>query len=378
MKILIAGDYCPRDRVANKIERGDGLSVFSPDLLQKIKEVDYAMVNFECTVADGSDKPIPKCGPNLFCTKEAVKIVKGAGFKGVTLANNHFRDYGDTGVEKTIAALKEQELDYVGGGVNITEATKILYKEFNGEILAIINICENEFSIADEKQGGSAPLDIIDVTYRIREAHEKAQYVLVIIHGGHEHFQFPSPRMKKLYHFFIETGADAVINHHQHCYSGYEEYQGKPIFYGLGNFCFDHPKKRKGIWNEGYMVALQMTNGTIKYELLPYTQCDEEPVVESMIGLKLQKFQQTIKDINHIISDDGLLKQKFDDFETQVGEMVITPYTPYFNEYVRAAAGRHYIPYLIPRKKMAAMLNFIICESHRDVLIKSMQKKLEK
>ena len=29
-----------------------------------------------------------------------------------------------------------------------------------------------------------------------------------------------------MYRFFIDASADAVINHHQHCYSGYEEYHG--------------------------------------------------------------------------------------------------------------------------------------------------------
>ena len=42
------------------------------------------------------------------------------------------------------------------------------------------------------------------------------------------------------------VGADAVVNHHQHCYSGYEVYKDKPVFYGLGNLLFDHASKRSG------------------------------------------------------------------------------------------------------------------------------------
>ena len=42
--------------------------------------------------------------------------------------------------------------------------------------------------------------------------------------------------MKETYRFFVDCGADAVINHHQHCYSGYEYYKDKFICYGLGNF----------------------------------------------------------------------------------------------------------------------------------------------
>ena len=37
----------------------------------------------------------------------------------------------------------------------------------------------------------------------------------------------------------LVAAGSVVINHHQHCYSGYEKYQSGMIFYGLGNFFFD-------------------------------------------------------------------------------------------------------------------------------------------
>lgn len=376
MKILIAGDFCPRDRVAKRIEKGE--PVISDAVVQQIKNVDYALVNFECAVADSSMKPIPKCGPHLGCTEKAVSVLKEAGFTGVTLANNHFRDYGSEGVRRTIEALDAAGIDHVGGGNNINEAYHILYKQIEGENVAFINVCETEFSIADENRGGAVPLDTIDVYHSIAEAHKMADYVVVIIHGGHEHFQYPSPRMKKLYRFFVEAGADAVVNHHQHCYSGYEIYQGKPIIYGIGNFCFDLPKKRGGIWNEGYMVVLDITDTGIQHELIPYIQCDEKPSVELMKGQKLQDFWQEVQFISNTISDDEQLRQINDEFIKRRSSALMSPFTPYSNEYVQIAAGRHYIPLLIPKKKLAKMLGVIQCESHRDILVEAMKAKLNK
>lgn len=52
------------------------------------------------------------------------------------------------------------------------------------------------------------------------------------MHGGHEHYQLPSLRMQETYRFFIDAGADVVVNHHQHCFSGYEIYNNKYIFMG--------------------------------------------------------------------------------------------------------------------------------------------------
>lgn len=377
MKILITGDFCPQDRVAPLLEN-NGTGIFDAGVMQWIENADYAVTNFECAVADASDGGIPKCGPHLRCSDKAIRFLKDSGFDCVTLANNHFRDYGDAGVGKTIQALKSSDIDYVGGGRNIEEATRVLYKTIGGVSFAIINVCENEFSIANEARGGSAPLDVIDVCHRIQTAKEQVRYVFVIVHGGHEHFQYPSPRMKKWYRYFVENGADAVVNHHQHCYSGYEEYCGKPIFYGLGNFCFDHPKKRAGIWNEGYMVAMDITEAGIDYELIPYRQCDKTPSVDLMVDEQKQTFEQMVKAICDTIADDRLLDEKYTEFLKNKMDKMLCPFTPYMNEYARVAAGRHYLPYLIPQKKLAQMLDFIACEAQRDVLIAGMQCRLEK
>ena len=376
MRLLVTGDYSPRDRVSKAIQIGKAASVFA-SIKDIVSSSDYAIVNFECAVAGLDAKPITKFGSNLKCSKEAVKLLKETGFNCVTLANNHFRDFGDVGVERTLEALDEFGLDSVGGGKNISEASKILYKDIRGERLAIINICENEFSIADEQRGGSAPLDVVDVSRRIKEARKVSDFVVVIIHGGHEHFQYPSPRMKKLYRYFVEEGADTVINHHQHCYSGFEEYKGRPIFYGIGNFCFDLKGSRGSIWNEGYMVALDMSEGRVSYELYPYTQCDDQPSVDLMTEPKLQAFWLKVDSISNIIKDDWLLQQKYEEFLKDKLYSVLTPFTPYQFDYARVAAGRHYLPLLINKTKMAQMLDFVACESHRDILTRAMQDYIE-
>ena len=368
MRILVAGDYCPRDRVARKIQSGD-----TADMLASIKEtiaaVDYAIVNFECAIVEGSAKPIDKCGPNLKCQPEAVNVLKDAGFHCLTLANNHFRDFGDEGVLTSLRYFKVNDLDYVGGGEDIAAAESVLYKKIDDEVLAIINVCENEFSIASTKRAGSAPLDTVKVYHRIVEARKQADYVLVIVHGGHEHFQLPSPRMKELYRFFVEVGADAVVNHHQHCYSGYEDFMGKPIVYGLGNFLFDHPQKRSGIWNEGYLAVIEFSAKGVSFNPVPYNQSDDEAVVRLMDGNEKIQFNQTISRLNSIIIDSEKLNQEMRAFLANKHRSVLGVFTPYMNEYVRAAASRHWLPYCLPKRKVLSMFNYISCEAQRDVTL---------
>ena len=204
MKVLVAGDICPQRRVKELFEQGDYESVLGA-VKPIITQADYAIVNFECPVCYGDEKPIIKCGPNLRCSEQGIEAVKWAGFKCVTLANNHFLDFGEKGVSNTISACKANGIDTVGGGINLSEASGILYKAIGNDTLAIINCCEHEFSIATNTSAGSNPLNPIEQYYAIKEARKMADFVLVIVHGGHEMYQLPSPRMQETYRFFIDA-----------------------------------------------------------------------------------------------------------------------------------------------------------------------------
>lgn len=365
MKVLIAGDYCPRDRVAKSIEANDFELVFS-QVQSLTKEADYSIVNFECPVVSGTAKPIEKQGPNLCCTPKGIDALKWAGFKCVTLANNHFLDYGVEGVKETLRELEKKNIEYVGGGVNLTEAQKILYKEIDGKILAIINCCEHEFSIATDTTAGSNPLNPVRQYNAIVEAKTKADFVLAIVHGGHEHFQLPSPRMVETYRFFIDAGVDAVVNHHQHCFSGYETYKGKPIFYGLGNFCFDSFGKTTKKWNEGYAVTIEFSQNKTTFSLHPYKQCDEKPEVQLLAA---DAYSEKIEKLNKIISDPLALSSEVGAYYARCAEDYGNIFEPFYCRYYLGAKHRGWVPSLVSKKRQLAAYNFIICEAHRDKLI---------
>lgn len=376
MRILIAGDYSPRDRISRLIAEDNAGSVFE-QVKPVIDSADYSIVNFETTVIDNKCKPIFKYGPNLYCNKKAVALLKHTGFDCVTLANNHFRDYSDRGVKQSLSAFEEFNIDYMGGGLTIDEAQRVLYKKIDGLMVAFVNFCENEFSIATENQAGCAPLDPVANYYQIKNAKSRAEIVIVIVHGGHEHYQYPSPRMKRLYHFFVDLGADAVVNHHQHCYSGQEIYKNKPIVYGLGNFCFDHPKFRSDKWNEGYMACLCIENEQISYELYPYIQCSDEATVRPMNKDERKVFDERIAKINTVLASEEKTEKEYQSFLKDKKRAVLGVFTPYQNEYVRAAAGRHWLPLFLPKRKLLAMKNYIICESQRDATLGVLNDMIE-
>lgn len=362
MKVLIAGDFCPQERVANAFNQGDYQAILG-EIRPLLEHSDFSMVNFECPVTKGGEKPISKLGLNLQCSEKGIEAVKWVGFDCVTLANNHFYDFGEEGVANTLETCRKHGLSIVGGGTNITEAAKTLYKQINGQTLAVINCCEHEFSIATDKTGGSNPINPIKQYYDIQEARTKADYVLVVVHGGHEYYQLPSPRMVETYRFFVDAGADAVVNHHQHCYSGYEVYQGKPVFYGLGNFCFDETNDLGRIWNEGFLLELCFSNESIGFKIYPYEQCAEIPAIKL---LPQNAFKANIQQLNSIINSPEKLKQETSKYYKESMQGINIILNPTRNRYFAALQNRGFIPSPLQKPWLLKLQNYIFCESHRD------------
>ncbi len=373
MNILIAGDFVPSFRVAEQIENGDYSCL--NEIKTIIQSVDYSIVNFESPIVIRDAKPINKTGPNLKCSEKAMECLVEAGFKCVTLANNHFRDFGQIGVEDTLNSCKKYGMDYVGGGVNIDEAQQICYKEIHDQKLAIINICEKEWSIANSSFGGSAPLNPISNYYSIKRAKEIADYVIVIVHGGIEHYQFPTPRMVETYRFFVDAGADVVINHHQHCYSGYEVYKNKPIFYGLGNFCFDKNGVQNSAWNIGYMVKLNLTQSL--FEIIPFNQCSSTSTVKLMVDEERNKIDQDLNQINTIITNSKKLDCVFENYIKTIQPIRKIALEPIYNKFLLKLRSKKLFPSFFKGRTMMDWCDRLNCESHRELLGKMLLDEIE-
>lgn len=371
ISIFISGDFSPRHR-ASEVIRNKEFTLLYGDVLPYIQKADISITNLESPLIDDGI-PIPKTGPNLKSSIESVEALKYAGFDMVTLANNHMMDYGAEGLYSTISTCENNGIRCIGAGRNFIEASKICYFERKGKTIAFINCCENEWSTTVDANPGCNPLNEVNIYYQIQEAKANADFVILIIHGGHETYELPSPRMKKLYRWFIDLGADAVIGHHTHCYSGSEVYKNKPIVYSLGNFIF-YKKAPNPSWNIGVFSILSLTNEGVKIKLYPFEQFNSKMGLCLLAPDETNRWKQINKDKTEIINNDTKLTEMFEAFCSKNERLYRSYIEPNSNKYILAAKNRGWLKRHISGNKALLYLNIIRNESHRDLLLQLLKK----
>jgi poly-gamma-glutamate synthesis protein (capsule biosynthesis protein) len=145
---------------------------------------------------------------------------------------------------------------------------------FSGDADAAVS---PESSASVELQGRKVALIGLSMVYHdfdldrakklVREAKDGSDLVKVNIHWGTEYQHQFSRHQQTVGRALIDSGADIIIGHHPHVVQGLEIYQGKPIFYSLGNFIFDQyfsPDTQQGL-----AVGLGLKDGKISMALFP-------------------------------------------------------------------------------------------------------------
>ena len=369
--VLFTGDFCPQLRIEELVLQKRYSEIFN-NFLPEFKKSDLNVIDLECPLLTDGSK-IKKTGPHLKAHPNCVEAIRFAGIDVVALANNHIRDYGEKGIAETIAHCKRVGIEPVGAGHNLEEAREPLILTRKDIRIAFLNITENEWSNSKGSDAGANPLDLPKNFSDLQKAKEKSDFVIVIFHGGNEFYELPSPRLKETMRFFVEAGAAAVLCHHTHIVSGFEVYRDAPIFYGLGNFCFDWPGHHNSFWNIGMAVRLHLGD-TVSFEIIPFKQNGAEPGVFLLTQSEQKIFDQRVEQLNTIISDDKKIAEKFENYCAEKNEIYNIYLEPYRISWLASLRRRHWIPSLFSKQKKRLILNITRCESHRDVFMKYLEK----
>lgn len=369
MKLLITGDF-----VVNQTYNP---SQINKELIELFGQSDYNIVNLEAPVTKSTSK-ILKTGPHLKSDRGSTeKVLKVLNINMCTLANNHILDYGEQGVLDTLNFCHKNGIETVGAGRNKEESSKIYFLDTSEYRIGIINIAENEWASATTTTAGANGMDIIDDVKSIQNAKQHCDFLLVIVHGGHEYYNLPSPRMQKQYRFYIDNGADLVVGHHPHCISGMETYKEREIYYSLGNFLFTKPSPYKD-WYKGMVLQVEITS--------------EKRIVTNPIFINQAQKSYDLSMVDN--NSNPIPLKRFSELTNTISQDLHSAWNTYItvkenhyklhwsanvffrNKYVRAMLNKLGI-YLSSKQGLAILLNLMRCESHADLSKETLYKYLK-
>lgn len=314
MKLCICGDFAPKkmntgfdfeNDVHTQLLLDGKLENMFEQIRPELAASDLNIVNVETTLLVQGQN-IVKNGALLVDHPKWAEFLAKNGFNVGLTANNHIGDYGPTGTMETLRVLREAGIRTVGAGKDKAAAEEILYFTKNGETAAIINACEHEYGLAKEDYAGAMHAEPLTLIAKIKEAKKKADFVVVVLHGGCEHIAIPSPRVKRLLRALADNGADLVVNNHQHCPMAYELRGDVPVFYSMGNFVFDFAPGN-GMWNYGYMICAEWKNGKMGFEIVPYFYGDGK--INRFKGEEKEYFMRYIEMLQKYSFDEKISKE---------------------------------------------------------------------
>jgi len=190
-----------------------------------LKSFDFSIGNLEGPINE-SPKEFSDASLTFSFDKKIIDSLKLGNFKVVSLANNHTLNMDREGLEETKTILKENEINYSGDPID----------------------CDIDYSY--QKDG--ITFYSVNVTYpsncsnteiaswiKDTKFYNPESFFVVLVHWGTEYKTINSSYQQELAHKMIDAGADLIIGGHPHVVQNIEEYNGKLIFYSLGNFIFD-------------------------------------------------------------------------------------------------------------------------------------------
>ncbi|MGN0754680.1 MAG: CapA family protein [Aristaeellaceae bacterium] len=193
---------------------------------------------------------------NLIGKPDFVNVLHAGSIEVVNTANNHAWDFGAEAYHEMMGYLDEAAIQHFGSIYpNSKDGTDICtIVEVKGVRIGFLGFSYPQE--ADKKR----------ITNRIAALREQgAQLVVLSLHWGREEQPQPESGAALFAKYCIDAGADVIYGQHPHVLQSVQFYQGKPIFYSVGNFTF------------GSMSKVDPDTGIFQ---LTYRVVDGEPVLQ--------------------------------------------------------------------------------------------------
>jgi len=230
------------------------------------QEHDLVLANLEGPIPK-QHRPTPSGSTTFSFRKEAVLALAASGIDIVSLANNHTYDQGRDNVSHTRSVLIDAGI-IPFGDQRSSDMMHIVSTTIHGRHIIFA--------------GYNDVYGILDLPGAVRaiqntRAMNTSSFIIAYIHWGDEYTLVGNKRQQHIAHQIVDAGVDVVIGHHPHVVQHIEEYDGKLIFYSLGNFIFDQYFSKDT--QEGLGVTLTWTDTGVTYTLHPIDIVKSQPVL---------------------------------------------------------------------------------------------------
>jgi len=288
-----------------------GISAVTSESIQRLmQDADICMINNEFCFSERGEQASDK-QYTFRVNPSYVSILCDLGVDIAGLANNHVLDYGHDALSDTFTTLTDAGIEYTGAGNSLEEAKKLIIKtdaagRTYGFLAASHVIPVASWNVTDSQPGEFCFYDETELLNAITEASTQVDYLFVMVHWGVEHTTELEDYQVNDGHKMIDAGADAVIGMHSHCLQPVEYYNGKPIFYSLGNFIFNQSINSGG----GGAVEFSIDeNNQVNYRIIPIVASDActSEAIES--DSNAYTYVESISD-NVAVDANGYLSQK--------------------------------------------------------------------
>ena len=234
--IDIAGDVHFAGRTAKLLRHPD--TAFGP-VAKQLSAADVTIVNLETAVTTrGTPQPKEfhfRAPPATF------DAVRAAGVDVVTVANNHARVSGRTGLADTLRYAKAAGVPTVGAGADEAQAYRPWITTVHGVRIAFLAFSQvtelaQQWRATPDRPGIAETFDTAKAAAAVRAAKRQADVVIVYPHWGQEGNHCPIAVQRSFATAMAKAGATAVVGTHAHLLLGAGWLGDTYVDYGLGNF----------------------------------------------------------------------------------------------------------------------------------------------
>jgi len=369
MSLLIAGDLVPYKKDLDLFKQKNTNRILGEDLNGLWIKSEHRVFNLEAPIINEANA-ILKYGPNLKIDEDCIIGIKALNPSIIALANNHIMDYGKEGLKNTLKLLEKNKLNYIGVGENINNIKKYDIIYVDNKTVAIYNTCEIEFSVATKNSSGAFGYDEGQIIKDLLSLKNQCDYIVVIYHGGKEHYRYPSPLLQKRCRLLADFGADLIVCQHSHCIGCMEKYESSYIIYGQGNFIFNGSNSE--YWNDSLIIDVSFKKN-IQLNFIPIIKLDrgiEIPQNELASDI-LKEFNKRSEEIK----EEGFIEKKYNEYSKKMIKNYIINFhgTNLFFRILLKLTNKKILNVLYNKKNYLAMQNNIECEAHRELIINGLK-----